>query len=81
MKSNALFTDFYELTMAQGYLKQHMNYPAVFDMFFRRQPFDGGFAVFAGIEPLIDMLTSFSFSEDDIAYLDSVFLKPVVWII
>ena len=70
MKSNALFTDFYELTMAQGYLKQHMNHPAVFDMFFRRQPFDGGFAVFAGIEPLIDMLTSFSFTEDDIEYLD-----------
>lgn len=80
MKSNALFTDFYELTMAQGYLKQHMNHPAVFDMFFRRQPFDGGFAVFAGIEPLIDMLTSFSFSEDDIAYLDSLGIFETVFL-
>ena len=69
--SSALFTDFYELTMAQGYWKHEMNYPAVFDMFFRRQPFSGGFSVFAGIETLIDELTAFSFSESDIAYLDS----------
>ena len=69
--TSALFTDFYELTMAQGYRKHNMNYPAVFDMFFRRQPFGGGFSVFAGIETLIDELTSFSFSEADIAYLDS----------
>ncbi|MGI5173596.1 nicotinate phosphoribosyltransferase [Treponema sp. OMZ 840] len=69
---SALFTDFYELTMAQGYWKCGMNYPAVFDMFFRRQPFDGGFSVFAGIETLIDELTAFSFSESDIAFLDSL---------
>ena len=53
--TSALFTDFYELTMAQGYRKHNMNYPAVFDMFFRRQPFGGGFSVFAGIETLIDL--------------------------
>ena len=70
-RMSALFTDFYELTMAQGYRKHNMNCPAVFDMFFRRQPFGGGFSVFAGIETLIDELTSFSFSEADIAYLDS----------
>lgn len=69
---SALFTDFYELTMAQGYWKNNMNSTAVFDMFFRRQPFDGGFSVFAGIEPLIDALTSFSFSDEDIAYLESL---------
>lgn len=65
----ALFTDFYELTMAQGYWKQNMNQKVVFDMFFRRNPFNGGFSVFAGIETLLDSLTAFRFTEDDIAYL------------
>src|SRR5574344_673107 len=65
----ALFTDFYELTMAQGYWKQNMNQSVVFDMFFRRQPFNGGFSIFAGIETLLDAITSFHFSEEDIAYL------------
>ena len=46
--SNALFTDFYELTMAQGYWKAQMNQEVVFDMFFRRNPFNGGFSVLAG---------------------------------
>ena len=36
--TSALFTDFYELTMAQGYWKEKMNRPVVFNMFFRRQP-------------------------------------------
>ncbi|MBE6348449.1 MAG: nicotinate phosphoribosyltransferase [Spirochaetaceae bacterium] len=71
-KTSALFTDFYELTMAQGYWKNNMDCPAVFDMFFRRNPFKGGFAVFAGLETLIDALTDFTFSESDIEYLKSV---------
>lgn len=70
--SSALFTDFYELTMAQGYWKSGMNYRVVFDMFFRRHPFNGGFSIFAGLEPLIDAITDFTFSESDIAYLDSL---------
>lgn len=68
---NALFTDFYELTMAQGYWKEGMNQEVVFDMFFRRNPFNGGFSVLAGNEPLLDAITEFSFSEDDIEYLRS----------
>lgn len=67
--NSALFTDFYELTMAQGYWKNGMNQQVVFDMFFRRQPFRGGFSVFAGLETLLEALTDFTFSEDDIAYL------------
>ena len=67
--NNALFTDFYELTMAQGYWKENMNRKVVFDMFFRRNPFNGGFSVLAGIESLLDAITSFHFSEEDIAYL------------
>lgn len=68
---NALFTDFYELTMAQGYWKEGMNDNVVFDMFFRREPWDGGFSVFAGAETLIDSLTNFQFSKTDIEYLGS----------
>lgn len=66
---SALFTDFYELTMAQGYWKEKMNLPVVFDMFFRRQPFNGGFSILAGNETLLDALVDFSFSESDIEYL------------
>ena len=69
--SNALFTDFYELTMAQGYWKEDMNQKVVFDMFFRRNPFNGGFSVLAGNEPLLDAITEFRFNEDDIEFLRS----------
>ena len=69
--NSALFTDFYELTMAQGYWKGNMNQQVVFDMFFRRNPFNGGFSVLAGNETLMDALTSFRFSEADIEYLRS----------
>ena len=68
---SALFTDFYELTMAQGYWKNDMNQQVVFDMFFRRQPFKGGFSVFAGLDTLLEAITDFTFSEEDIAYLKS----------
>ncbi|MFW6312920.1 MAG: nicotinate phosphoribosyltransferase [Spirochaetota bacterium] len=66
---SGLFTDLYELTMIQGYSKYHENHDVVFDMFFRRQPFGGGFTVFAGLDDLIDQLEQFSFSDEDIEYL------------
>lgn len=69
MIDNALFTDFYELTMAQGYWKNNMNHQVVFDMFFRKNPFNGGFSVLAGNETLMDVITNFHFEEDDIKYL------------
>lgn len=69
---SALFTDFYELTMAQGYWKRGMNHRAVFDMFFRRQPFNGGFSVFAGLETFLDKLAAFHFSAEDLEYLESL---------
>lgn len=69
---NALFTDFYELTMAQGYWKLGKDHQVVFDMFFRKQPFNGGFSIFAGIEPLLEVLKDFSFSENDIKYLSTL---------
>jgi nicotinate phosphoribosyltransferase len=76
--NSALLTDFYSLTMAQGYWKKDMNRRAVFEMFFRRQPFGGGFSIFAGLDPLLETLQKFSFSSDDIAYLEGLkfFEKP-----
>jgi nicotinate phosphoribosyltransferase len=72
MISSALFTDFYSLTMAQGYWKNNMDNRAVFEMFFRKHPFEGGFSVFAGLETLIEKIKAFSFSADDLDYLTSL---------
>ncbi|WP_319417378.1 nicotinate phosphoribosyltransferase [Marispirochaeta aestuarii] len=72
MTISPLFTDLYELTMAQGYLLNHHNPHVVFDMFFRRQPYGGGFAIFAGIDTLLDDLEGLKFSSDDISYLGSL---------
>ncbi|MDR2433796.1 MAG: nicotinate phosphoribosyltransferase [Treponema sp.] len=69
---SALFTDFYSLTMAQGYWKKNMNQRAVFEMFFRKQPFGGGYALFAGLGTLLDRLRTFAFSDNDIVWLKSL---------
>lgn len=67
-----MLTDFYELTMMNGYLEKGMgDTVAVFDVFFRTIPDGGGFAIFAGLEQLIDYLKNLSFTEDDIDYLRS----------
>ncbi|QLC60145.1 nicotinate phosphoribosyltransferase, partial [Treponema phagedenis] len=71
MIHNALFLDFYELTMAQGYYKTGRRERTVFDMFFRRQPFNGGYSIFAGLNPLLEAIMNFRFGDDDIAYLKS----------
>ncbi len=71
-KLSALFTDPYELTMAQGYFKYEMNNHGVFDMFFRRQPFGGGFSVFAGLEDLLEFLMNFRFTPEDLEYLEGL---------
>jgi len=70
--SSALFTDFYSLTMAQGYWKNNRDERAVFEMFFRHQPFSGGYSIFAGLGVLLEKLSNFHFSDDDIAYLKSL---------
>ena len=67
-----MLTDFYELTMSNGYLEHDVGDKiAVFDMFFRTIPDDGGFALFAGLEQLIEYLNNLSFTEKDIEYLRS----------
>ncbi|MFP4384653.1 MAG: nicotinate phosphoribosyltransferase [Spirochaetia bacterium] len=67
---SGLFTDLYELTMVQGYVLSCPEQHGVFDMFFRKQPFDGGFTVFAGLEDLLVNLENLSFSEEEIEYLE-----------
>lgn len=66
----ALYTDYYELTMAQGYLLAGIkDFEASFDYFFRNNPFEGGFVVFAGLSDLLPILRDFRFEEEDLAYL------------
>ena len=69
---SALTTDFYELTMMQGYFLNNENPDVVFDMFYRTNPFEGGYAVFAGLGELLSELESLNFSANDIAYLKSL---------
>lgn len=77
MSISALNTDFYELTMMQGYFLAKHNPGVVFDMFYRTNPFNGGYAVFAGLNDLLDKLEELSFSSEDIAYLTSLkYFKP-----
>lgn len=67
-----MLTDFYELTMANGYLESDMaNEIAYFDMFFRRIPDDGGFVIFAGLEQIVEYMQNLRFTEEDLAYLKS----------
>lgn len=67
-----LLTDFYELTMANGYLKNGMkDKTAYFDMYYRQVPDDGGFAIMAGVEQLIQYLSKLKFTKEDIEYLKS----------
>lgn len=65
-----MLVDFYELTMANGYFENGMvDQIAYFDMFFRRVPERGGFAIMAGLEQLIDYLKNLHFTEEDIEFL------------
>lgn len=69
----ALMTDLYELTMLAGYLEHDMHEkPASFDLYFRSNPFDGGYAVFAGLEPALRYLEQLRFSDEELAYLKSL---------
>lgn len=64
-----LLTDFYELTMMQGYFKNQTNPTVVFDMFYRVNPNNGGYAICCGLEQLIDYIKELHFSYEDIEYL------------
>jgi len=67
-----MLTDFYEITMANGYFNSEIrDQEACFDLFFRKVPDGGGFAIMAGLEQIIAYLRRLSFTEEDIEYLRS----------
>src|SRR5699024_1459384 len=66
LRHPAIYTDFYELTMAQGYfLSGRKDERATFDYFFRSNPFKGGYVIFAGLSDLAKVLNDFRFYEDE----------------
>ena len=65
-----MLVDFYELTMANGYLENGLTETTTcFDLFFRKVPDQGGFAIFAGLEQVIEFLQNLQFTEADLQYL------------
>lgn len=73
----ATYTDQYELTMAQVYFnKGRTKETAIFDYFFRELPFDGGYAIFAGLEDFLQILQDFRFDDKDIDFLRDEGMDP-----
>ncbi|MFP4020077.1 MAG: nicotinate phosphoribosyltransferase [Halanaerobium sp.] len=71
MRDLSLLTDFYQLTMAQGYCQKGKTENAVFDLFYRENPSNNGYSIYAGLEQIIEFVENFKFGEDDITYLRS----------
>lgn len=72
-----LHTDFYEINMMATYFEKHMqNRHAVFEVFFRKLPFGNGYAVFAGLQHVIEYIQGLNFTDDDIDYLQEVTNYP-----
>jgi nicotinate phosphoribosyltransferase len=69
----ALLTDLYQLTMAYGYWKLGKSeQQVVFHLFFRRPPFNGGYAIAAGLAQALDYVEAFHFDPSDVAYLETL---------
>lgn len=74
--SLALHTDLYQINMAKAYWEDNIHHKkAVFDLYFRKLPFGNGYAIFAGLERIIDYLQTFHFSESDLDYLKELGYK------
>ncbi len=67
-KNLTLLTDFYELTMMQGYFEKENTEVVIFDMFFRVNPDNAGYSVMAGLEQVIDYIKNLNFTYEDIDY-------------
>ena len=73
MNERGLYTDLYELTMLFGYFKHNkINDIVTFEVHFRKVPFNGGYAVFAGIRDVLNYLKNLSFTDSDLQYLKSL---------
>lgn len=69
MKDVALFTDLYQLSMMQGYFFEKKDEVAVFDMYFRKHPCDGGYAILCGINEVVEYIKNLKFKKKDIKSL------------
>ncbi|WP_321320922.1 nicotinate phosphoribosyltransferase [Labilibaculum sp.] len=75
-ENTGLYTDYYELTMAQGYfLSSKENEQTVFDYYYRTNPYEGGYLIFAGLQDLLKILKTFSYSKENIEFLKKTGLK------
>lgn len=75
-KQTGIYTDYYQLTMAQGYLLSgRADATCCFDYFFRENPFDGGYVVFAGLADILDLIENYSFGDEMLAYLRDLGFK------
>ncbi|WP_026932786.1 nicotinate phosphoribosyltransferase [Christiangramia echinicola] len=78
---SATYTDQYQLSMAQVYFKKgHKDHTAIFDYYFRKLPYQGGYAIFSGLEDLLEIISKMKFNESDLEFLklqgfDDEFLK------
>ena len=73
MMNKTMMIDFYEFTMAQTYFDKGMqNKKAYFDVFFRTNPFNGGYTISGGLDNIIEYIKNFKITEDDIEYLRKV---------
>ena len=69
----SMLSDFYEFTMANGYFNNGMkDTVAIFDAFYRSNPDEGGYSIFAGLNDIINFIENLSFSDDDIEYLRDI---------
>lgn len=71
MEKLEFLTDFYEFTMSNGYFENNKNDITYFDVFFRKIPDKGGYAIVCGLEQIIEFIQNLRFDEDDIDYLKS----------
>ncbi|MGQ1908404.1 nicotinate phosphoribosyltransferase [Marinifilum sp. RC60d5] len=75
-ENSGLYTDFYELTMAQGYyLSGKGNENTVFDYYYRTNPYKGGYLVFAGLYDLLKILQNFTYNKENIEFLRNAGLR------
>lgn len=73
LENLTLLTDLYQLTMMQGYYKNHeQNETVIFDMFYRTNPMNSGYAIMAGLEQVIQYIQNLHFTKEDIEYLKNM---------
>ena len=73
MENKTMFTDFYEITMSESYFDEGLqDKVVVFDVFFRKNPFEGGYTICGGLDEIIDYFKNFEITDEDIEFLRSL---------